>query len=150
MTASSRSTSRRRSTRECSSFLPAQGRRTYSSPPGGGSYAPSYDDATLSFVSELVAAPAAEVSTSLGADPKLRELKRVAIVPALNEEHTIGRVIDELRAFDPGLDIVVVDDGSVDGTSRVAGGKGARVLRLPFNLGIGGAGRTGVPFALEN
>jgi len=101
-------------------------------------------------VSELIAAPAPEVSTSFGADPKLRELKRVAIVPALNEEHTIARVIDELLAFDPGLDIVVVDDGSVDGTARVAGGKGARVLRLPFNLGIGGAVQTGFRFAFEN
>jgi len=83
------------------------------------------------------------------ADPRLRELRRVAIVPALNEEHTIGRVIDELRAFDPGLDIVVVDDGSGDGTARAAHAKGARVLRLPFNLGIGGAVQTGFRFAFE-
>jgi glycosyltransferase involved in cell wall biosynthesis len=120
-------------------------RRICSSPPGGGSSAPSYDGATLSPVSELIAAPVAPP-----ADPKLRELKRVAIVPALNEEHTIGRVIDELRAFDAGLDIVVVDDGSVDGTARAAGAKGARVLRLPFNLGIGGAVQTGFRFAFEN
>jgi glycosyltransferase involved in cell wall biosynthesis len=95
-------------------------------------------------VSELVAAPAPP-----GPDPRLRALRRVAIVPALNEEHTIGRVIDELRAFDPGLDVVVVDDGSLDGTARVATAKGARVLRLPFNLGIGGAVQTGFRFAFE-
>jgi hypothetical protein len=83
-------------------------------------------------------------------DPRLRELRRVAIVPALNEEHSIARVIDELRAFDPGLDIVVVDDGSVDRTSQVARAKGARVLRLPFNLGIGGAVQTGFRFAFEH
>jgi glycosyltransferase involved in cell wall biosynthesis len=83
-------------------------------------------------------------------DPRLRELRRVAIVPALNEEHTIGSVIAELRSFDPGLDIVVVDDGSVDGTARVARGAGARVLRLPFNLGIGGAVQTGFRFAFEH
>jgi glycosyltransferase involved in cell wall biosynthesis len=82
-------------------------------------------------------------------DPRLRELRRLAIVPALNEEHSIGRVIDELRAFDPGLDIVVVDDGSVDGTARAAAAAGARVLRLPFNLGIGGAVQTGFRFAFE-
>jgi len=34
-------------------------------------------------------------------------------VPALNEEHTVPRVIAELRSFDPGLDIVVIDDGRV-------------------------------------
>jgi glycosyltransferase involved in cell wall biosynthesis len=83
-------------------------------------------------------------------DPRLQELRRVAIVPALNEEHSIGRVIAELRAFDPGLDVVVIDDGSVDGTSRAARAAGARVLRLPFNLGIGGAVQTGFRFAFEH
>ncbi|MBV8065370.1 MAG: glycosyltransferase family 2 protein [Actinobacteria bacterium] len=81
---------------------------------------------------------------------ELSELRRVAIVPALNEEHTVPRVIDELRAFDPGMDIVVVDDGSVDRTTAVAQAKGARVLRLPFNLGIGGAVQTGFRYAFEH
>jgi glycosyltransferase involved in cell wall biosynthesis len=80
----------------------------------------------------------------------LAELRRVAIVPALNEQETIVRVIDELRAFDPGLDVVVVDDGSSDRTADVAAARGARVLRLPFNLGIGGAVQTGFRFAFEN
>jgi len=78
------------------------------------------------------------------------DLRRVAIVPALNEEHTIGRVIDELRAFDSGLDIVVVDDGSVDATAEVARQHRATVLRLPFNLGIGGAVQTGFRYAFEH
>jgi glycosyltransferase involved in cell wall biosynthesis len=89
------------------------------------------------------------LATPVAVDPRLRELRRVAIVPALNEEHSIGRVIDELRAFDPGLDVLVVDDGSGDGTARVAAARGARVLRLPFNLGIGGAVQTGFRFAFE-
>jgi glycosyltransferase involved in cell wall biosynthesis len=71
-------------------------------------------------------------------------------VPALNEEHTVPRVIDELRAFDAGLDVVVVDDGSTDRTAEVAAARGAKVLRLPFNLGIGGAVQTGFRFAFEN
>jgi glycosyltransferase involved in cell wall biosynthesis len=79
----------------------------------------------------------------------LAELKRIAIVPALNEEQTVGRVIDEIWAFDAGFDIVVVDDGSVDRTSGVAADRGAHVLRLPFNLGIGGAMQTGFRFAFE-
>jgi glycosyltransferase involved in cell wall biosynthesis len=81
---------------------------------------------------------------------RLSDLRRVAIVPALNEERALPGVIDELRAFDPGLDVVVVDDGSVDGTAGVARAKGARVLRLPFNIGIGGAVQTGFRFAFEN
>jgi len=90
------------------------------------------------------------VSSRAVAPPGLAELRRVAIVPALNEEHALPQVIDELRAFDPGMDIVVVDDGSLDRTAEVAEAKGARVLRLPFNLGIGGAVQTGFRFAFEN
>jgi glycosyltransferase involved in cell wall biosynthesis len=74
----------------------------------------------------------------------------VAIVPALNEERTITRVIDELRAFDPSLDVVVIDDGSIDATAAVAAEHGGIVLRLPFNLGIGGAVQTGFRYAFEH
>jgi hypothetical protein len=77
-------------------------------------------------------------------------LRCIAIVPAFNEQAAVPRVIDELRSFDPALDIVVVDDGSFDGTAAVAAAKGARVLRLPFNLGIGGAVQTGFRYAFEN
>ena len=77
-------------------------------------------------------------------------MKKVAIVPALNEEGSIGRVIDEVRAFDPELDVVVIDDGSVDRTAEAARAKGAIVLRLPFNLGIGGAVQTGFRYAHEH
>jgi glycosyltransferase involved in cell wall biosynthesis len=80
---------------------------------------------------------------------RLAELKRLAIVPAYNEEASIGRVIDEIRALEPVFDVVVVDDGSVDRTASVASEHGAQVLRLPFNLGIGGAMQTGYRFALE-
>ena len=83
-------------------------------------------------------------------DGRLAELKRIAIVPALNEEATVGRVIDEIRAFDPGLDVVVVDDGSIDRTAGIAADRGAHVVRLPFNLGIGGAVQTGYRFAFEH
>jgi glycosyltransferase involved in cell wall biosynthesis len=81
--------------------------------------------------------------------PELAHLRRIAIVPALNEAHSVQRVIDELRAFDPGLDVVVIDDGSADGTADAAAAKGAYVVRLPFNLGIGGAVQTGFKFAFE-
>src|SRR5947207_1652825 len=54
----------------------------------------------------------------------LEQRRRVAIVPAYNEEECIAQVLDELRAFDPGLELVVVDDGSVDRTSAVAHAKG--------------------------
>ena len=77
-------------------------------------------------------------------------LRRIAIVPALNEEATVAGVIDGLRAFDPAIDVVVVDDGSTDGTAAAATASGAHVLRLPFNLGIGGAVQTGFRYAFEH
>jgi hypothetical protein len=98
-------------------------------------------------VAELAEVPAQPGDAILA---QLRELKRLAVVPALNEEKTVGRVIDEIRLFDPGFDIVVVDDGSTDRTAGVAADRGAHVLRLPFNLGIGGAVQTGYRFAFEH
>src|ERR671928_1712953 len=81
---------------------------------------------------------------------RLQRLRRLAIVPALNEEANIGGVIDELRAFDPGLEVVVIDDASADATAAVAEARGAHVVRLPFNLGIGGAVQTGYRYAFEH
>jgi glycosyltransferase involved in cell wall biosynthesis len=78
------------------------------------------------------------------------DVRRLAIVPAFNEEDAIGRVVEEIRAYDPHLEVVVVDDGSHDRTAQVARAAGARVLRLPFNLGIGGAVQTGFRYAHEN
>ncbi|CAB4709186.1 unannotated protein [freshwater metagenome] len=77
-------------------------------------------------------------------------MRRVAIVPAFNEEKNIVRVLAELRSFDAGLDVVVISDGSTDRTREVAEAHGARVLQLPFNLGIGGAVQTGFRYAWEN
>ncbi|MGH3079739.1 MAG: glycosyltransferase family 2 protein [Gaiellaceae bacterium] len=76
--------------------------------------------------------------------------KRIAIVPALNEAATIGRVVKEIQSVDLGFEVLVVDDGSSDGTGALAEAAGARVLRLPFNLGIGGAVQTGYRYALAN
>jgi len=73
----------------------------------------------------------------------------VAVVPAWNEAGAIGAVVDEIKAVDPGIEVVVVDDASTDGTADVAESRGAVVLRLPFNVGIGGAVQTGFRFARD-
>lgn len=73
----------------------------------------------------------------------------VAVVPAYNEEGAIGRLVDEIAEYQPDLDVVVLDDCSTDGTAAVAEDHGATVLRLPFNVGIGGAVQTGFRYALE-
>ena len=76
--------------------------------------------------------------------------RRIAIVPAYREERAIGSVVTEIRAAGLGFDVVVIDDGSPDGTSAAAFAAGAAVVRLPFNLGIGGAVQTGFKYALEH
>ena len=73
----------------------------------------------------------------------------VAIVPAFNEAGAIGGVVDATRASNPLFDVVVVDDGSRDDTAAIARSRGAAVVTLPFNLGIGGAVQTGFQYALQ-
>jgi len=74
----------------------------------------------------------------------------LAIVPAYNEAAAIAATIDDIRRKAPGWDVLVVDDGSTDNTAGRATTTGARVIRHPFNLGIGGAVQSGYLFALEN
>jgi len=75
--------------------------------------------------------------------------KVLVIIPAYNEEGSIEKVIEEVRNHLPQVDILVVNDGSTDLTSERAKEKGAVVLELPFNLGIGGAMQAGYKYANE-
>lgn len=74
----------------------------------------------------------------------------LVVVPAWNEQSSVGRVVAEVKATKPTFDVLVVDDGSGDETSAVAQAAGALVCRLPFNLGVGGAMRAGYRYALRN
>lgn len=78
------------------------------------------------------------------------EPRLLVIVPALNERDTLPSVITEIRTANPGADVLVVDDGSVDDTAERAWAAGALVAKLPYNLGVGGAMRTGFRFALDH
>jgi glycosyltransferase involved in cell wall biosynthesis len=73
----------------------------------------------------------------------------LAVIPAYNEAEALPATIADLRSLQPDVDIVVVDDGSRDETAAVATSLGVDVLRLPFNLGIGGALRCGFRFAVR-
>ncbi len=75
--------------------------------------------------------------------------KILVVIPAYNEEASIGRVIEEIRKHLQEADILVVNDGSLDATSSEARNKGALVLDLPYNLGIGGAVQTGCLYAFQ-
>ena len=74
----------------------------------------------------------------------------LAVVPAYNESSTVANVVDELREGAPEFDLLVIDDGSTDETADLGERCGARVLRLPFNLGIGGAVQAGFIYAREH
>jgi glycosyltransferase involved in cell wall biosynthesis len=74
----------------------------------------------------------------------------LVIVPAFNEEESIEVVTEELLQYMPKSNILIVDDGSQDNTFRIASKLGVRCIRLPFNLGVGGAVRSGFVFAIRN
>lgn len=74
----------------------------------------------------------------------------LAVVPAYNESATIVGVLESLRRHAPSFDTLVIDDGSTDHTGELANSAGAAVIRLPFNLGIGGAVQTGFVYAREH
>ena len=78
------------------------------------------------------------------------ELRKLAIVPAYNEEGMVARVVRDINEHAPDFDIVVIDDGSLDATAAVASAAGAAVIQHPFNLGIGGAVQSGFKYALRH
>ena len=59
------------------------------------------------------------------------------IIPAFNEEQSIGSVVEAVRAHDADCEIIVVDDGSTDKTGELAAAAGATVVRHPANGGYG-------------
>ena len=74
-------------------------------------------------------------------------MRTLAIMPAWNEEAVIGSTLREMIEVNPGVDLLVVDDGSTDATAQIAAAAGATVLMLPYNLGVGGAMRAGYKYA---
>ncbi len=76
-----------------------------------------------------------------------KPLRILCMVPAYNEEESVVKVIHDLKAHVPQADVLIIDDGSVDGTARLARQAGAKVCCLSYNLGIGGAVQTGLKYA---
>ena len=74
----------------------------------------------------------------------------LVVMPAFNEEASVGRTVREVVDALPGVQVLVVDDGSTDATAEAATAAGAQVLRLPFNLGVGGAMRAGFRYAVAS
>ena len=74
--------------------------------------------------------------------------RTLVVVPAFNEEQSIEQVVQSVVEADH--QILVVDDGSFDNTAQLASRAGAKVLRLPMNLGVGGALRAGFRYAVNH
>lgn len=79
----------------------------------------------------------------------LHELRTIAIVPAFNEEESILAAVRDLRENAPFVDVLVVNDGSSDGTSRLLEENNVDHIDLIRNLGIGAAVQTGYKYALK-
>lgn len=77
-------------------------------------------------------------------------VRRLAVIPAHNEEQNLPAVLGELRAAQPDFDVVVIDDGSHDRSGEVARGLGAFVVRHERNQGYGAALTSGYRYAVEH
>lgn len=82
-----------------------------------------------------------------GSSTRGREL--LIVIPAYNERGRVGSVIADVKQALPACDVLVVDDGSNDGTALEALQAGAGVLSLPFNSGYGVALQTGYKFGVR-
>src|SRR5262245_44425728 len=74
----------------------------------------------------------------------------LVVIPAFNESACIEAVVAEVRGEMPLVDVLVVDDGSTDDTAVRAAAAGARVARLAYNLGVGGAMRLGYRYGRDH
>jgi glycosyltransferase involved in cell wall biosynthesis len=108
---------------------------------------PVYDLAVSAGVEEV------ETRIARGAPPEAGDVpiphRLLIVIPALNEEQDIGEVIREVRKHGA-IDVLVVDDGSIDDTAAVAVAHGASVLRAPLWQGAWGAIQTGIRYAVRH
>ncbi len=79
----------------------------------------------------------------------MHQKNALAVIPAFNEEKNITRVLEKLKTCCPGLDALVVDDGSTDETSATAEQFGIPTISLCSNMGYGLAVKTGLKYALR-
>lgn len=80
----------------------------------------------------------------------LNDKHLLVIIPAYNEEESIESTVDELTATLPGIEYLVVNDGSKDGTERICQQRGYRYVSLPVNSGLTVGFQTGMKYALRN
>lgn len=77
-------------------------------------------------------------------------MKTLIIIPAYNEAANIVRVVDRLTSRFPQYDYVIINDGSRDDTAAICRAHGYNLVNQPVNLGLAGAFRTGMKYALRH
>ena len=80
----------------------------------------------------------------------MSEQRILAVIPAYNEQDNIVSTIEDLRNNAPGIDYVVVNDGSRDRTLAICQERGYNYVSLPVNLGLAGAFQAGMKYAYEH
>jgi len=73
--------------------------------------------------------------------------KSVVVIPTYNEVESIGALLDELATLD--VDVLVIDDGSPDGTAQICKAHGIEVIERRGKQGLGSAYRAGFQIALD-
>jgi glycosyltransferase involved in cell wall biosynthesis len=67
------------------------------------------------------------------------------VLPVFNEAQNLGRVLDQLQSLKlPDTEVIVVDDGSTDGSGEIVEKRGVRLIRHPYNIGNGAAIKSGI------
>lgn len=77
-------------------------------------------------------------------------MKKLAIIPAYNEEGNIEKTVKDIQENAPDFDYIIINDCSTDGTLSLCQKNGYKVVNLPVNLGIGGGVQTGYLYAWRN
>jgi len=96
------------------------------------------------------AVPLVPVRTNVDVEPPMFVRPRtLVLIPAHNEAATLPGLVAELRACRPDLELLVIDDGSVDETPRLLERLGVRWIRLPERMGIGATMRAGLRYAVR-
>ena len=77
-------------------------------------------------------------------------MKSLVIIPAYNEQDSIGKVLQDLKKYSKAIDVLVVSDGSTDQTNNLVKGLNVKLISHPINCGVGAAISTGFQYAILN
>ena len=77
-------------------------------------------------------------------------MKKLVIIPAYNESASVEKTVQDIKKNAPDFDYIVINDCSTDDTLQICEENGIHCLKLPVNLGIGGAVQAGYLYGVRN